>query len=211
MTFFCCAIYAQSQTVRGTIIDQLGEPIAGATIIEKGTENGVISDIDGNYTLRVKQGAELTISYVGYVTQEVKAHNVTNVTLVEDQELIEEVVVVGYGVQKKKLLTGATINISGDEIAKQNTTSPLGALYSSVPGVNITVSNGQPGASYNITVRGLNTTGSSGPLYVIDGVAGGDINSLNPADIESIDILKDAASAAIYGARASSGVVLVTT
>lgn len=205
------SLYAQSQTVRGTVKDQAGEPIAGATILEQGTENGVITDIDGNYSLKVKPGASLVISYVGYETQTLKAKNVLNITLAEDQELIEEVVVMGYGVQKKKLVTGATINISGDEIAKQNTTDALGALYSSVPGVNITKSNGQPGADYKITVRGLNTTGTSGPLYVIDGVAGGNISDLNPADIESIDILKDAASAAIYGARASGGVVLVTT
>jgi len=205
------SLYAQSQTVRGTVKDQAGEPVVGATILEQGTENGVITDIDGNYTLKVKPGASLVISYVGYETQTLKAKNLLNITLLEDQELIEEVVVMGYGVQKKKLVTGATINISGDEIAKQNTTDALGALYSSVPGVNITKSNGQPGADYKITVRGLNTTGTSGPLYVIDGVAGGSISDLNPADIESIDILKDAASAAIYGARAAGGVVLVTT
>lgn len=211
LSFACVAIYAQSQTIRGTIKDQQGEPVAGATVLEKGTANGVVTDIDGNYSLRVKPGASLIVQYVGYETQEVKAKNVTDITLVEDQELIEEVVVVGYGTQKKKLVTGSTIQITGDEITKQNTTNALGALYSSVPGVNITVSNGQPGADYKITVRGLNTTGNSGPLYVIDGVAGGDINSLNPADIETIDILKDAASAAIYGARASAGVVLITT
>lgn len=211
LSIACVAVYAQSQTIRGTVKDQQGEPVAGATVLEKGTANGVITDVDGNYSLRVQPGASIIVSYVGYETQEQTAKAVTNITLLEDQELIEEVVVVGYGTQKKKLVTGATIQISGDDITKQNTTNALGALYSSVPGVNITVSNGQPGAEYNITVRGLNTTGNSGPLYVIDGVAGGDINSLNPSDIETIDILKDAASAAIYGARASSGVVLITT
>ena len=125
--------------------------------------------------------------------------------------MLEETVVIGYGTQKKKLLTGATINITGEDIQRQNTTNALGALYSSVPGVNIVQTNGQPGSGYNITVRGLGTTGSSGPLIVIDGVAGGNLDVLNPADIESIDILKDAASAAIYGARAANGVVLVTT
>ena len=205
------AVYAQSQTVSGIVKDQTGEAVVGASILEKGTTNGCTTDIDGKFSIKTKTGAYLVVTYVGYETQEVKASANMTIILQENAELVEEVVVVGYGTQKKKLVTGATIQISGDEISKQNTSNALGALYSSVPGVNITVSNGQPGADYKITVRGLNTTGNSGPLYVIDGVAGGDINSLNPADIESIDILKDAASAAIYGSRASAGVVLVTT
>jgi TonB-dependent SusC/RagA subfamily outer membrane receptor len=118
---------------------------------------------------------------------------------------------VGYGVQKKKLVTGATVQVSGDNLQKLSTTNALGALQSQSPGVNITQSSGQPGEGFKVVIRGLGTVGSSGPLYVIDGVAGGDINALNPSDIESIDVLKDAASAAIYGARAANGVVLVTT
>jgi len=216
MLMFCISIclYAQAQkTVTGTVKDDTGEAVIGASIIEKGTANGTVTDSDGKYSLKVANAATLLVSYIGYETQEVstRGKSTVDVTLSENAELLEETVVVGYGTQKKKLVTGATIQISGDDITKQNTTNALGALYSSVPGVNITVSNGQPGADYKITVRGLNTTGSSGPLYVIDGVAGGDINSLNPSDIESIDILKDAASSAIYGARASAGVVLVTT
>ena len=205
------AVYAQTQTVNGIVKEQSGEPVVGASILEKGTANGCTTDIDGKFTLKVNPGASLLITYVGFETQEVKAQPKMEITLSENAELVEEVVVVGYGTQKKKLVTGATINVSGDELMKQNSTNAVGALYSSVPGVNITVSNGQPGADYQITVRGLNTTGGSGPLYVIDGVAGGDISALNPSDIESIDILKDAASAAIYGARASAGVILVTT
>ena len=215
-TLLCCimslALYAQSQTVNGIVKDQSGEAVVGASILEKGTANGCTTDIDGKFSLKTtKSGAVLIVTYVGYETQEVQASPNMTITLEENAELVEEVVVVGYGTQKKKLVTGATIQVTGDDLMKQNTTSPLGALYSNVPGVNIVASNGQPGAGFNITVRGLNTTGGSGPLYVIDGVAGGDINSLNPSDIESIDILKDAASAAIYGARASAGVILVTT
>lgn len=215
-TLLCCimslALYAQSQTVNGIVKDQSGEAVVGASILEKGTANGCTTDIDGKFSLKTtKSGAVLIVTYVGYETQEVQARPNMTITLEENAELVEEVVVVGYGTQKKKLVTGATIQVTGDDLMKQNTTSPLGALYSNVPGVNIVASNGQPGAGFNITVRGLNTTGGSGPLYVIDGVAGGDINSLNPSDIESIDILKDAASAAIYGARASAGVILVTT
>lgn len=124
---------------------------------------------------------------------------------------LNEVVVVGYGTMKKKLLTGATVQIEGDDIQRLNTTTPLGALQSQSPGVMITQNSGMPGEDYKVTIRGLGTTGSSSPLYVIDGVAGGSISSLNPADIESVDVLKDAASAAIYGARAANGVILVTT
>ena len=125
-----------------------------------------------------------------------------NIVLKEDTEVLDEVVIVGYGIQKKKLVTGATVQVKGDDLQKLNTVSALGALQSQSPGVNITQTSGMPGEGYKVNVRGMVTIGSSAPLYVIDGVAGGDINMLNPADIESIDVLKDAASAAIYGARA---------
>ena len=179
----------------------------------KGTSNGVITDIDGNFSLEVEPGVTLVFSYIGYTAKEVVVGNqsVINVQLSEDTELLDEVVVVGYGVQKKKLVTGATVQVKGDDIARLNTTSALGALQSQTPGVNIVASNGQPGEGFKVNIRGLGTVGNSAPLYVIDGVAGGDINTLNPADIESVDVLKDAASAAIYGARAANGVILVTT
>lgn len=129
----------------------------------------------------------------------------------EDSESLDEVVVIGYGVQKKKLVTGATIQVKSDDLVKMNAVSVLGALQSQSPGVNIVQESGQPGQGFKVNIRGIGTVGDSSPLYVIDGVAGGDINSLNPTDIESIDILKDAASSAIYGSRAANGVVLVTT
>lgn len=128
----------------------------------------------------------------------------------EDSQSLDEVVVVGYGVQKKKLVTGATLQVKGENIQKLNTTNPLGALQSQSPGVNIVANSGQPGKSFDINIRGAGTNGSTTPLYIIDGVEG-DINSLSPADIESLDVLKDAASAAIYGSRAANGVVLITT
>ena len=206
-------LLAQNVTVTGTVKDESGLPAIGAGVMQSGTRNGVATDIDGNYTITVPSSATLVFSMVGYVDQTVPVNGRSriDVTLYEDTNLLDEVVFVGYGVQKKKLVTGATINIDGETIAKQNTTNALGSLYSSVPGVTITQANGQPWSGYNITVRGLSTTGDSRPLYVVDGIAGGDINNLNPSDIESIDILKDAASAAIYGARAANGVVLVTT
>lgn len=181
--------------------------------MEKGTTNGAITDLDGAFTLNIKPGASITITYIGYLSQTINTNNQSNfkITLKEDTETLDEVVVVGYGVQKKKLVTGATVQVKGDNIAKLNTTSALGALQSQTPGVQITQATGQAGDGYKVKIRGLGTVGNSSPLYVIDGVAGGDINSLNPSDIESIDVLKDAASAAIYGARAANGVILVTT
>ena len=204
----------QAQPVSGRVISLSdNEPLIGVSVVVKGTSAGVITDIDGNYTINVESGQTLVFSYIGFMTEEVKigSQRTVNVSLHEDAETLDEVVVIGYGVQKKKLLTGATVQVSNDDLMKMNATSPLGALQSQTPGVNITQNTGEPGAGFKVTVRGLGTVGDSAPLYVIDGIAGGDINALNPADIESIDVLKDAASAAIYGARAANGVILVTT
>ena len=201
-----------TKKITGTVVDAQG-PVIGASVMEKGTTNGTVTDFDGNFTLNVNPGATIVISYIGYETQEIKVGNQSNIniTLNEDDAVLEEVVVVGYGVQKKKLVTGATVQVKGEEIAKLNTTSALEAMQSSTPGVQITQSSSQPGKGYKVYIRGIGTTGDSSPLYVIDGVAGGDINAINPNDIESIDVLKDAASAAIYGSRAANGVILVTT
>ena len=193
------------------MIDAGKQPVIGAAVLIPGTNTGATTDLDGKFSIQVAPGTQLEVSCIGYATLRVSAAEGMIITLQEDNEMLEETVVIGYGTQKKKLLTGSTINITGDDIQKQNTTNAVGALYSSVPGVNIVQSSGVPGASYNITIRGLGTNGNSSPLIVIDGVAGGNLDDLNPADIEAIDILKDAASAAIYGARAANGVVLVTT
>ena len=206
--------FAQNVTVKGKVSDSSGEPVIGVTVMLSSNNTvGTLTDGNGNYAITVPANSSLTFSCVGFATQEeqLNGRTVINIVLQEDTEFLDETVVVGYGTQKKRLLTGATINITGEDIQKQSTTNALGALYSSVPGVNIVQSSGGPGAGYNITVRGIGTTGSASPLVVIDGVAGGHLEDLNPADIESIDILKDAASAAIYGARAANGVVLVTT
>ena len=212
----CLPAMAQSNTkVKGVITSGAdGLPLIGVNVVEKGTTNGTVTDFDGNFELTVSSNAVLDISYIGFLSQEVKivaGKTTYNVVLKEDSQALDEVVVVGYGVQKKKLVTGATVQVSGDNLQKLSTTNVLGALQSQSPGVNITQSSGQPGESFKVVIRGLGTVGSAGPLYVIDGVAGGDINALNPSDIESIDVLKDAASAAIYGARAANGVILVTT
>ncbi len=202
-----------SKTIRGTIVDSYGEPIIGANIIEKGTRNGTVTDFDGNFSLDVENDAALQISYIGYLSQEISTAGRTRLDIVlqEDSQALDELVVVGYGVQKKKLITGATVQVDGENLTKLSTTSALGALQGQAPGVNITQSSGMPGEAFKVNIRGIGTVGDSSPLYVIDGVAGGDINTLNPSDIESIDVLKDAASAAIYGARAANGVILVTT
>ena len=201
-----------AQTVKGTVISGSdNEPLIGASVMVQGTKNGAVTDLDGNFAITAKNGQTLEVSYLGFITQKVKVTgSVINVTLLEDKQSLDEVVVVGYGVQKKKLVTGATVQLKGDDIAKLNTTNPLSAMQGQTPGVNIVSTSGQPGASMSVTIRGLGTVGNSQPLYLIDGV-GGDITTLNPADIESIDVLKDAASAAIYGAQAANGVVLVTT
>ena len=201
-----------TKKVTGTVSDSQG-PVIGASVVEKGTSNGVVTDFDGNFTLNVKPGATIVISYIGYTTKEIVVGNQSNlkVTLEEDNAALDEVVVIGYGVQKKKLVTGATVQVKGEDIAKMNTTSALEAMQSSTPGVQITSSSNQPGKGYKVYIRGIGTTGNSSPLYVIDGVAGASIDDINPADIETIDVLKDAASAAIYGARAANGVILVTT
>lgn len=202
----------QTKRITGTVVDAMG-PVIGANVLEKGTTNGVITDIDGNFTLNVQPGATIVVSFIGYTPQEIVVGNqsVINVQLKEDSEMLDEVVVVGYGVQKKKLVTGATVEVKGDDITKLNTTQALGALQSQSPGVNIQAVSGQPGDGYKVTIRGAGTNGNAAPIYVIDGVAGGDINSLNPADIERIDVLKDAASCAIYGSSGANGVILVTT
>ena len=203
----------QAKKVTGTVNDAMG-PVIGASVVEKGnTSNGVVTDFDGNFAINVKPGATLVISYIGYTTQEIAVGNQSNisVTLQEDNALLDEVVVVGYGVQKKKLVTGATVEVKGEDIAKLNTTQVLGALQSQSPGVAIQAVGGQPGDGFKVAIRGAGTNGDTKPLYVIDGVAGGDINNLNPADIERIDVLKDAASCAIYGSAAANGVILVTT
>ena len=203
------------RTISGIVVSEDdNEPLIGVNVVQQGTTNGVVTDLDGKFTLTVPDGSVLQISYIGYQEQLLTVNpevSIYHVTLKEDSQALDEVVVIGYGIQKKKLVTGATVQVKGDDIQKLNTVSALGALQSQTPGVNITQSSGMPGEGFNVTIRGLGTTGSSGPLYIIDGVTGADINNLNPADIESIDVLKDAASAAIYGSRAANGVVLVTT
>lgn len=205
------AVAQNSQKITGTVVDEFGDPVIGANIRVKGSNAGAITDPDGKFSVEAKSGATLEVSFIGFATQTVTAAPGMKVTLKEDAQSLDDVVVVGYGVQKKKLITGATIEVKGDAIQKLSTTQVLGALQSQTPGVNIQANSGQPGDGFKIAIRGAGTNGDTKPLYVIDGVSGGDINNLNPADIERVDVLKDAASCAIYGSAAANGVILVTT
>jgi TonB-linked SusC/RagA family outer membrane protein len=211
--FFVAGIGLMAQqTVTGLVTDSSNEPVPGVSILEKGTLNGTITQVDGNYSIEVSEGATLVYSFIGFENQEipVEGRSTINVVLTENITDLDEVVVVGYGVQKKKLVTGATLQVKGEDIERMNNTSPLQALQGRTPGVTISSTSGQPGADMKVTIRGLGTIGNAGPLYIIDGIEG-DISNISPSDIESIDVLKDAASAAIYGSQAANGVVLVTT
>ena len=200
--------------VKGVVLDTSDQPIIGATVVESGTQsNGTLTGADGSFTITITQGASLRISYVGYKTVTVKptGGKTVQVVLEEDAELLNDVVVVGYGTQLKKLVTGATVHVTSESIEAVNAVDAFGALQSLASGMNIVMNSGQPGEGYKVTIRGMGSAGSNTPLYVVDGVPGANIDDLSPNDIESIDILKDAASSAIYGARASNGVILVTT
>ncbi|MDR3118510.1 MAG: TonB-dependent receptor [Mediterranea sp.] len=211
------AAFAQSKTVTGAVVDNTGEPVIGASVIVDGTTNGTITDIDGNFSLsNVPAAGRLKISYIGYVTQTVSTAGVTTlkVALAEDAQALDEVVVVGYGVQKKSDVTGALSSVGAKELSTKPVTNALEALQGKVAGVDITL-NQRPGELGSIYIRGKRSLTEDGndPLYVVDGVvlSSGGIESINPRDIENISILKDASSTAIYGSRGANGVVLVTT
>ena len=207
-----CMVSAQNTVTIGGTVSSKGEPLIGAVVKEKGTTKATATNIDGVYSLTVQENAILEISYVGYKTKEIKVNGqkMIDIELEENVNMLDEVVAIGYGVQQKKLVTGATVQVKGDVIAQQNTVSPLSGLQGLTPGVSIVKNNGKPGEGFNVLIRGAGTMHDSEPLCIIDGQPG-DLNALNPSDIETVDILKDAASAAIYGARAANGVILVTT
>ena len=207
-----CA-YAQNVTVRGQVKDDAGEPLMAAAVAQVGTGNGTVTDMDGNYSITVPSNASLQFSFMGYVTQtiSVNGRSVINVTLSEDEELLDEVVVIGYGVQKKSDLTGAVASVNADALKKIGTTDAAAALQGKVAGINV-LTNGAPGSGAEIRVRGISSNSSNiSPLYIVDGLQVNSIQYLDPSLIESMEILKDAASAAIYGAEAGNGVVLITT
>ena len=198
-------------TASGTVVDETGEGIIGASVLEVGTTNGTITDFDGNFTLSVSEGAELNISYVGYKPQTLAASANMTVRLAEDNEVLEEVVVTGYTTQRKADLTGAVSAVSAKDLEKQQENNPMKALQGKIPGMNITA-DGSPSGAATIRIRGVGTLNDNDPLYIIDGVpTKSGMHELNPNDIESIQVLKDAASASIYGSRAANGVIVITT
>lgn len=212
--FFSIGMFAQQQTVKGVVKDVTGEPIIGASVLVKGTNNGTITNLDGAFSLsNVEEGVEIEITYVGYLPQIVKATIAPlNIILQEDTKTLDEIVVIGYGTQKKSVVTASIAKVSSEDLSRTSPTRVDNALKGLAAGVQVTTLNGQPGASSRVRVRGIGTINNSDPLYIIDGMpVDGGIDNINPADIASIEVLKDAASGAVYGARAANGVVLVTT
>ena len=209
------SVYAQDIQVKGTVVSGSDDfPLPGVNVVVKGTTKGVITDLDGNFTISVPSDAVLTFTYIGFKTQEVAVNGKTtlNVVLDEDTETLEEVVVVGYGVQKKSVVTASIAKVSADDLENKAPVRMDNALKGLAAGVDVTSSSGQPGASPRVRIRGIGTINNSDPLYIVDGMPiSGGLDFVNPNDIESIEVLKDAASGAIYGARAANGVILVTT
>ncbi len=209
------AAFAQGIQVKGVVTSaDDGQPIPGVSVVIKGTTNGTITDVDGNYTISAQGSSTLIFSFVGMKSQEILVNNQSkiNVVLATENTNIDEVVVVGYGVQKKSVVTAAISSVTSAQLANETPTRIEDVMKGRVSGVQITQSSGQPNSDSKVRIRGIGTVNSSDPLYIVDGMpVGGGINYLNPTDIQSIEILKDAASAAIYGARAANGVVLVTT
>ena len=214
--------YGQTKTVSGIVKSESGgEPLVGATVKVKETNTGGITDIDGRYTIQANLGQTLIVSYIGYRTKEVKVERTTRIDILlqEDNEMLDEVVVVGYGTMKRSDLTGSVVSVTGDELKKSVVTSLDQALQGRAAGVQVTQNSGTPGGGISVSIRGINSLNGNEPLYVIDGVAisgnntsnSSVLSSINPADIVSMEVLKDASATAIYGSRASNGVVLITT
>ena len=208
---FSTVMMAQ-QKVSGTVLDATGEPLIGVSVLEVGTTNGVVTDFDGNFTLTVKQGAQLTFSYIGYVSQTLAAANGMKVTLEEDNKVLNEVVVVGYGTMRRKDVTSSITTVKAEDLNRGVFTDPASMLQGKVAGLVVT-SSGDPNGSPSITLRGASSlrSGAMSPYYVIDGIPGVDISMVAPDDIESIDVLRDATATAIYGSKAANGVIIITT
>ena len=204
-------MYAQ-QEISGTVIDATGETVIGATVTEKGTSNGTVTDFDGNFKIKVNPGTTLVFTYIGYQTQELPAQDGMKVTMKDDAQVLSEVVVTGYQVQRKADLTGS-VGVVETKDFKSSNTDPMASLQGKVPGMTIRT-NGSPSGEADVHIRGIGSMGGSSttPLYIVDGMPySGSLNSLNANDIETMQVLKDAASASIYGSRAANGVIVITT
>lgn len=213
LAFMLCGIAAQAAVVKGTVTDTLGEPLIGATVMVAGSNNGTATDVDGNFSIDVEQGKTLLVSYVGYVSKDVKVKGSNlKIVLSEDNALLEEVVVVGYGTMKRKDLTGSITTVDSKDLNVGAYTDPGQLLQGKVPGL-VVVQNSDPNGGVNsLTLRGASTlSGDASPLYVVDGIPGVNLNLIPPSEIESIDVLRDASATAIYGSKAANGVIIVTT
>ncbi len=218
--FFAAGGYAQKITVKGTVVDEMNEPVIGANVVEKGTINGIITDLDGHFTLSVDEKAVIVVSYIGYKPQEVKAtKDPMRIILREDSEMLEEVVVIGYGSVKKDDATGSVTAIKPDKMNRGLTTNAQDLMAGKIAGVNVVSSGGTPGGGATIRIRGGSSLNND-PLIVIDGLAmdndgvkglSNPLSMVNPNDIETFTVLKDASATAIYGSRASNGVIIITT
>ena len=208
----CSTVMMAQQKVSGTVLDATGEPLIGVSVLEAGTTNGVVTDFDGNFTLTVKQGAQLTFSYIGYISQTLAAANGMKVTLEEDNKVLNEVVVVGYGTMRRKDVTSSITTVKAEDLNRGVFTDPGQMLQGKVPGLVVS-STADPNGSPTITLRGASTlrSGAMSPYYVVDGIPGVDISIVSPDDIESIDVLRDATATAIYGSKAANGVIIITT
>ena len=208
----CSAVMMAQNKVSGTVLDATGEPLIGVSVLEAGTNNGVVTDYDGNFALTVKQGARLTFSYVGYTTKTLAAANGMKVTLEEDNKVLNEVVVVGYGTMRRKDVTSSITTVKSEDLNKGVFSDPASMLQGKVAGLTVTT-NGDPTGGGTITLRGASSlrSGAMSPYYVIDGIPGVDISMVAPDDIESIDVLRDASATAIYGSKAANGVIIITT
>ena len=217
--FLSIGAFAQQIIVKGIVKDTTGEPVIGATVVVKGTTNGVMTDFDGNFQLKVNQGEIIQISFIGYQTQELPAAAQMNIIMKEDTELLDEVVVIGYGTTKKNDLTGSVTAIKPDEMNKGLVTNAQDMMQGKIAGVNVTSASGTPGAGATIRIRGGSSLNASNdPLIVIDGLAmdnngvkglSNPLSMVNPSDIESFTVLKDASATAIYGSRGSNGVIKI--
>lgn len=215
LAYALCAAFTYAQSrISGTVTDEAGEPMIGVSIIEKGQQRGVNTDIDGNYTIQASPQGELTFSFVGYVSQTVaiNGRNRIDIVLKEDNKVLDEVVVVGYGTMKRRDVTGSITTVNAQDLNVGAYTDPGQLLQGKVPGL-VVVQNSDPNGGVNsMTLRGASTlNGSTAPLYVVDGIPGVELNLVNPADIESIDVLRDASATAIYGSKAANGVIIITT
>ena len=215
LSFILASVYAQNIQVQGTVVGGSdNEPLPGVNVVLKGSTTGVVTDMDGNFSLSVPANATLLFTFIGFESQEVDVNGrySLRIVLAEETESLDEVVVVGYGVQKKSVVTAAIAKVSSEDIAGKSPVRMDNALKGLAAGVDVTSASGQPGETPRVRVRGIGTINNSDPLYIVDGMPiGGGLDFVNPNDIESIEVLKDAASGAIYGARAANGVIMVTT